>query len=111
MKRAKEIYRLQEENIAMAHQKGLHIAVGTDAGSPGIEPGQSVYMEIRLLSEAGLGPEGAFDAATDRGARILRSTSRAPLGAIRPGHRAHFLGVRSKKAVLEPEDVVAIVVG
>lgn len=111
LKRAKDIYRLQEGNIAMAHQRGLHIAVGTDAGSPGIEPGQSVYMEIRLLSEAGLGPEGALEAATDRAARILRSTSRAPLGGIRPGHRAHFLGVRNKRGALEPEDVVAVVVG
>jgi len=61
------IYRLQEENVALAHELGVRIAAGSDAGAPGVEAGDSLYEEIRLLSEAGVGAMAALEAATLNG--------------------------------------------
>lgn len=89
----RRIYAMQQEHLAAAQELGVRIAAGTDAGAFLVSAGKSIYEEIRLLCEAGLGLSGALQAATCNGARILRHSSRPALGQIRKGHRAHLLAM------------------
>ena len=43
----------QLEQMALARQLGVRVAVGTDAGSPGVDHGKSLRAEIGLLIRAG----------------------------------------------------------
>ncbi len=73
-----------------AHQRGVKIALGTDAGNPNTWHGDSA-LELRLLVQAGLSPLEAIGAAT----RIAAETcGRAnSLGTVQPGKRADLLVV------------------
>ncbi|HSM36592.1 MAG TPA: amidohydrolase family protein [Longimicrobiales bacterium] len=54
-----------------AHERGLRLLAGTDAGVPPSLPGWSLHEELRLLVEAGLYPEEALLAATRAPAEFL----------------------------------------
>lgn len=69
--RTEEDYRLFEEAlrgsqalVARMHRAGVRIHAGTDCQIPFVVPGAALHRELHLLSEAGLGPEGALAAAT-----------------------------------------------
>lgn len=69
--RSEEDYRLFEdallgsqELVARMHRAGVRIHAGTDCQIPFVVPGAALHRELHLLSEAGLGPEGALAAAT-----------------------------------------------
>lgn len=53
-----------QELVARMHRAGVRIHAGTDAQVPFVVPGAALHRELRLLAEAGLGPEGALAAAT-----------------------------------------------
>lgn len=69
--RTEEDYRLFEEAlrgsqalVARMYRAGVRIHAGTDCQIPFVVPGAALHRELHLLSEAGLGPEGALAAAT-----------------------------------------------
>ncbi|MEJ5377356.1 MAG: amidohydrolase family protein [bacterium] len=105
----RRIYDIQKENLAEAYELGVRIAAGTDAGAPHVEPGESIYEEMRLLSQAGLGPWEALRAATCNGAEILCVSSRPALGCLEKGFRTHILAIREPKWLLEPQQLVAVI--
>ncbi|BBO87703.1 amidohydrolase family protein [Desulfosarcina ovata] len=82
----------QLEQIRAARQLGVILAVGTDAGSPGVHHGLAMKTEIQLFIDAGLNVEEAIQCATLNGARLMGLSDR---GAIATGMRADFLTVRT----------------
>lgn len=109
LENTRRIYSLQEEHVAAAHELGVRIAAGTDAGAPHVQAGESLYEEIRLLAKAGLGLSGALRAAGLNGAHILRASSRPALGCIEKGHRAHFLAVGKPERLWDIGELRAVI--
>lgn len=81
----------QLEQISTARNLGVTLAVGTDAGSPGVHHGLSVKEELQLFVSAGFSVEEAIQCASRHGARLMGLSDR---GAIAPGMRADFLAVK-----------------
>lgn len=109
LENTRRIYAMQQEHVAAAHELGVRIAAGTDAGALHVEPGESLYEEIRLLSKAGLGFSGALKAATSNGAHVLRCSSRAALGCLEKGRRAHILAVGEPWRLWEASELRAVI--
>jgi imidazolonepropionase-like amidohydrolase len=78
----------QLEQIEFARRIGVQIALGTDAGSPGVYHGDSVIKELGLLLDAGFSVEQAVHCATSNGAELLGLTH---LGNLAPGLPAFFI--------------------
>jgi imidazolonepropionase-like amidohydrolase len=51
-------------HLRMAHELGVRLLVGTDAGSMGVEHGRAVFDEIERFAEAGLPLQAILRAAT-----------------------------------------------
>ena len=71
------------------HDGGAPLLLGTDAGSPYVEPGFSVHTELANLVEAGLHPYEALRTATVAAASFLGAAP--PFGRIAPGQRADLV--------------------
>jgi len=82
----------QLEQIGTAKRLGLTLAVGTDAGSPGVHHGRSLKAEIQLFVSAGFSVEEAIRCASRNGALLMGLPER---GKISPGMRADFLAVKA----------------
>lgn len=82
----------QLDQIRMAAELGVVMAVGTDAGSPGVYQGLAVKTEIELFMAAGMSVETAVRCAARNGARLMGFSDR---GKIAPGMRADLMGVRA----------------
>lgn len=82
----------QLEQIAMARELGVTIALGTDAGSIGVLHGQAVSEELRLLLKAGCTLAEVIRCSTWNGARLLGMDDN--LGLIAKNRPAHFLVAR-----------------
>jgi imidazolonepropionase-like amidohydrolase len=80
----------QLEQIRKAREFGMTIALGTDAGSLGVDHGSAVREELSLLMTAGLGLEEAIACATGIAAGLLGLTGR---GTLNPGRRSDFIAV------------------
>jgi imidazolonepropionase-like amidohydrolase len=89
----------QLEQIRQARELGVRIAVGTDAGSPGVHHGAAVAEEMRLFHKAGLDLGQAVQCACSTGAALLGLEDRA--GCLMPGSPATFVAVRA-----EPEKLL-----
>jgi imidazolonepropionase-like amidohydrolase len=76
-------------NIAMLHDRGVSIVLGTDTGNPHLFAGYSVHNELELLVRAGLTPMEALEAATRRAAEMLGGDDE--FGTLEPGKRADLL--------------------
>jgi imidazolonepropionase-like amidohydrolase len=61
----------QLEQIKMAIKYGVTIALGTDAGSPGVYHGPAIIDELRLLVSAGLSIEQAIKCATSNAMQLI----------------------------------------
>lgn len=59
------------EHLRVAHQMGVRLLVGTDAGSMGVQHGRAVFEEIGHFVAAGLPLEAALRAATGTARRHL----------------------------------------
>ncbi|MBC2745007.1 MAG: amidohydrolase family protein [Desulfosarcina sp.] len=82
----------QLEQISTARQLGVTLALGTDAGSPGVHHGLSVKEELQLFISAGFSVEGAIRCASRNGALLMGLSDR---GEIAPGMRADFIAVNA----------------
>ena len=87
---ARQTFEHQMNQIMRADALGVSIALGTDAGSIGVDHGRAVWRELAMLVDAGLTLEKAVGCATLQAARLMRLEKR---GALLPGWRADLLAV------------------
>jgi len=77
--------------IGRAHRAGVKVVVGVDLGGYNMDP-RAYAREISVLTEAGLTPMEAIQAATSVAADMLRWSDR--VGALKPGVFADIIGVK-----------------
>jgi len=77
--------------VAEMHEAGVGIALGTDAGAPGVVIGKAVHRELELLVESGLSPPEAIATGTTNAACVIKRAD--DLGAIEPGKLADLIAV------------------
>lgn len=82
----------QLEQISTARQLGMTLALGTDAGSPGVHHGLSVKEELKLFVAAGFSVAQAIRCASRNGALLMGLSDR---GELTPGMRADFMAVQA----------------
>lgn len=87
----------QLEQLGLARELGVSVALGTDSGSIGVLHGESMIEEMKLFRQAGFSLGETIRSASDSGARLLGIDE---LGAIAPGKPAHFLVTRGTPAQL-----------
>ncbi|MFW6240022.1 MAG: amidohydrolase family protein, partial [Thermodesulfobacteriota bacterium] len=87
---ARRTFDHQLRQIERARELGVQIAVGTDAGSLGVEHGRAVAWEMGILVEAGFSIFEAVRFATENGAQLLGYPE---LGRIEPRRPARLLAV------------------
>jgi imidazolonepropionase-like amidohydrolase len=88
----------QLQQLEMARELGVSVALGTDAGSPGVLHGESVCEEMKLLAKAGFSLAEIVRCATSTAARLLGLD--ASMGLIAKGRPADFLVARGTPAQL-----------
>lgn len=94
----------QLEQLLSAKRFGVPVALGTDAGSPGVHHGKAVGEELGLLVSAGYSIEEAVRCATANAAALLKSNL---TGRIRAGDPATFIAVKGNPSRI-PERPLAI---
>jgi imidazolonepropionase-like amidohydrolase len=70
----------QLAQLRLAFRLGVRVAVGTDAGSLGVDHGRAVAAEMALLAQVDYPIEAVVQAATWNGARLLGLSDRGRLG-------------------------------
>jgi imidazolonepropionase-like amidohydrolase len=75
----------QLEQLRVARQKGVRVALGTDAGTLGVGHGAALREEIALVMEAGYSLAEALECASLQGARLMGLGGQ---GVLRPGWAA-----------------------
>lgn len=87
----------QLEQLALARELGVRVAIGTDAGSLGVYHGQSLAAEMQLFMKAGYSLAETVACATTKGAALLEV---GDFGILRKGAAATFLVVPGEPADL-----------
>jgi len=87
----------QLEQLAMARDLGVPVALGTDAGSLGVLHGESMVEEMKLFKKAGYSLAETIRCATDNGAKLLGIDD---FGLLTVGRTATFLVARGAPAQL-----------
>ncbi|MBU0673690.1 MAG: amidohydrolase family protein [Proteobacteria bacterium] len=87
----------QLKQLALARELGVPIALGTDAGSPGVVHGESLVEEMKLVMKAGYSLTEVIKFATSNGAQLLGLKNE---GLIAKGKSANFLVVRGSPTQL-----------
>jgi imidazolonepropionase-like amidohydrolase/ABC-type multidrug transport system permease subunit len=77
------------DNLKRAHEHGVQLVTGSDAGNYLVIHGPTVQRELELWVKAGIPAAVALQAATSNAARLLRAENR--VGVIRPGADADLL--------------------
>jgi imidazolonepropionase-like amidohydrolase len=77
------------DNLKRAHEHGVLLVTGSDAGNPLIVHGPTVQHELQLWVQAGIPTAVALQAATSNAARLLRAENH--IGSIRVGNDADLL--------------------
>ena len=75
--------------IRRAHQLGVRIAMGTDAGTPGNHHGLNAHECVLMATHCGLSPAESIRAATVNGAALLRRSDE--LGTLEVGKYADVI--------------------
>lgn len=78
-----------KENLRRAHQAGVLLVAGSDAGNLLVFHGPGLHRELQLWVSAGLAPAVALQAATYNAARLLRAEEH--IGSIQKGRDADLL--------------------
>lgn len=84
----------QLEQLSLARTLGVPVALGTDAGSPGVPHGASFTGEMKLLLQAGFSLPEVIRSASLQGAQLLDIENRLS-GRIVKGHPAHLLAAEA----------------
>jgi len=74
----------QLEQLRLAREYGVRVAVGTDAGSPGVDHGGAIVDEMALFLQAGYTIEETIACASVNGAALVGDTDVGPLAEGRP---------------------------
>jgi imidazolonepropionase-like amidohydrolase len=82
--------------LIRAHQMGVLIVAGSDAGSVGVAHGLGLLREMELMEAAGLAPIAVVNAATGVGSD--RFAYREKIGRIEPGYLSRFILTRHSPA-------------
>jgi len=90
-------YESQLEQLRLARELGVKVALGTDSGSPGVLHGESLFEEMKLYVKAGYSLVETVKCATAVGAELLGISG---AGTLRPGVAADFLVARGTPAQL-----------
>jgi imidazolonepropionase-like amidohydrolase len=85
----KRILNQHAASLVKAHQIGVTIIAGSDAGSYGVPHGLGLLYELELMERAGLAPLTVLNAAT--GVPSQRLAFKDRFGQIRPGFRTRFI--------------------
>jgi len=103
----KHHYEIAKAAVTALHEAGVTILAGTDAPNPDTSYGVSLHQELLLLTECGLSPEEALQAATSGPAREFGLIDR---GRIESGRRADLLLVKGDptKDVRATRDIVGV---
>jgi len=88
----------QLEQISMARECGVTVALGTDAGRPGILHGESMVEEMRLLMKGGYSLPEAIRCGSYNGAQLLGIEKDS--GLISRGRPSHFIAARGTPSQL-----------
>lgn len=97
------------ENVRMLNETGVAILAGTDVGNPFLVPGLSLHRELARLTEAGLTPLQALQAATLQPARVFGLD--VDLGTIEAGKFADLvlLGANPLEDIAGTQRIRAVV--
>ncbi len=88
-RKALQVVGQHTRSFKMALDAGVKIAAGTDSGQGWYPAGPSLLYELGVLSQEGMSPMQAIEAATRRAAECLRM--QADLGTLEPGKLADVL--------------------
>jgi len=92
-KRMADFNDLHLATIQRAHELGVTIAMGTDAGTPGNHHGLNVQECVILARQAGMTAAESIRSATVNAARLLRQSDH--LGSIDIGKHADIVALRA----------------
>jgi imidazolonepropionase-like amidohydrolase len=87
----------QLDQLYLARELGVTVALGTDAGSPGVLHGEAVFEEMKLFVKAGYSLVETVRSATSVGARLMGLED---MGLLAEGRVADFLVARGTPAQL-----------
>ena len=79
-------------SLLLAHEMGVPIIAGSDAGSYGVAHGHGLLWELELMERAGLPALAVVNAATGNSSNRLGFRER--FGQIKPGYRSRFILTR-----------------
>jgi imidazolonepropionase-like amidohydrolase len=88
----KKILERHATSLVQAHQMGVRIIAGSDAGSYGVAHGLGFLYELELMERAGLSPMAVINSAT--GMSSSRLAFKEKFGQIKPGFQSRFLLTR-----------------
>jgi imidazolonepropionase-like amidohydrolase len=86
----------QFEQLALARRLGVRVALGTDAGCPGVDHGSAVIEEMKLLMQAGFSLVEAVGCAAGNAGLLIGPG----LGLLKPGGPATFVAVEGEPSAL-----------
>ncbi len=94
--------------VHLLADRGAPVLAGTDV--PWVLPGSSMWTELALLSDSGLGPLGALRSATWENSKHLGLPK---LGLLKPGRRADIAFVKGDptQAIPERPDIPLVIRG
>ncbi len=78
--------------LVKAHDMGVQVIAGSDAGSCGVAHGRGLLEELELMERAGLAPAAVIHSATGVSARRLAFKEK--FGEIKPGYLSRFILTR-----------------
>ncbi len=90
--KAKMIKEVHFESFQRAREKGVNIAMGTDAGTPFNRHGDNLF-ELKLMVDMGMSPMEAIQASTSQSAKLLGIENTH--GSLEVGKKADFLLVKN----------------
>ncbi len=88
-----EMYQLAKSNLLQAHESGVRLLAGTDAGDTYVFPGFSIHQEIEEYVAAGISPQDTLKIATIEAARFSKLDGN--YGSIEVGKVADILLLRA----------------
>ncbi|HEX6506356.1 MAG TPA: amidohydrolase family protein, partial [Chloroflexota bacterium] len=108
VEKARQVVDSHQESFRRAHEAGVKIAMGTDAG---VGPHGGNAKELALMVDNGMSPMEAIVASTARAAELLGIADR--LGTIEPGKVADLILVDGNPAgditvLLDPMHVTMV---
>ena len=77
------------KSLRQAHEKGVIVIAGSDAGSMGVAHGKDFYYELELMERAGFDSLSVINSAT--GVSSSRLEYKELFGMLKPGYKSRFI--------------------